>query len=101
MQVLLAREELKRDNGFVNRDANTESSYKPSYYRRRVLRVGLRMVDKDAFRVKGNRHAFPHGRSTVSVFVDITQTWLNNSYNKTEGKKAIHSLFIDSARPLI
>ena len=31
------------------------------------------MLNKDAFRVKENQHAFSHGRSTVSALVNITQ----------------------------
>ena len=53
------------------------------------------MLNKDAFRVKENQYAFSHGRSTVSALVHVTQTWLNDSDNTTEGKKAIHSFFID------
>ena len=56
------------------------------------------MLNEDAFSVKENQHAFSHGRSTVSALVNITQTWLNNSENTTEGKKAIHSLFIDFSK---
>ena len=56
------------------------------------------MLNKDAFRVKENQHAFSHGRSTASALVNITQTWLNDSDNTTEGKKAIHSLFIDFSK---
>ena len=56
------------------------------------------MLNKDAFRVKENQHAFSHGRSTVSALVKITQTWLNHSDNTTEAKKVIHSLFIDFSK---
>ena len=56
------------------------------------------MLNKDAFRVKGNQHAFSQGRSTVSALVNITQTWFNETDNRTEGKKAIHSLFIDFSK---
>ena len=56
------------------------------------------MLNKDAFRVKENQHAFSHGCSTASALVKITQTWLNDSENTTEGKKAIHSLFIDFSK---
>ena len=56
------------------------------------------MLNKDAFRVKENQHAFSHGRSTISALVNITQTWLNDSDNTTQGKKAIHSLFIDFSK---
>ena len=55
-------------------------------------------LNKDAFRVKENQHAFSHGRSTVSALVNNTQTWLNDSDNTTEGEKAIHSLFIDFSK---
>ena len=48
------------------------------------------MLSKDAFRVKQNQHAFC--RSTVSALVNITQTWLNDSDNTTEGKKAIQQV---------
>ena len=56
------------------------------------------MLNKDAFRVKGNQHAFSQGRSTVSALVNITQTWFNETDNRPEGKKAIHSLFIDFSK---
>jgi len=56
------------------------------------------ILNKDAFRVKENQHAFSHGRSTVSALVNITRTWLNDSDNTTERKKAIHSLFIDFSK---
>ena len=57
----------------------------------RVLEKVQMMLDKDAFRVKENQHAFFYGRSTVSALVNITQRWLNDSDNKTDGEKAIHS----------
>ena len=37
-------------------------------------------------------------RPTVSALVNITQTWLNDSNNTTEGEKAIHFLFIDFSK---
>ena len=56
------------------------------------------MLNKDAFGVKENQHAFSHGRLTVSALVNITQIWLNDSDNTTEGEKAIHFLFIDFSK---
>ena len=61
------------------------------------------MLNKDASRVKESQHAFSHGRSTVSALVNITQIWLNDSDNTTEGKNLRPSIpyLLTSARPLI
>ena len=64
----------------------------------KVLEKVQIMLNKDAFRVKGNQHAFSQGRSTVSALVNITQTWFNDTDNRPEGKMAIHSLFIDFSK---
>ena len=64
----------------------------------KVLEKVQIMLNKDAFRVKGNQHAFSQGRSTVSAPVNITQKWFNETDNRPEGKKAIHSLFIDFSK---
>ena len=64
----------------------------------KVLEKVQIMSNKNAFRVKGNQYAFSQGRSTVSALVNITQTWLNEKGNRPEGKKAIHSLFIDFSK---
>ena len=55
----------------------------------KVLEKVQIMLYKDAFRVKGNQHAFSQGRSTISALVNITQTWFNETDKRPEGKKAI------------
>ena len=69
----------------------------------KVLEKVQIMVNKDAFRVKENEHAFSHGRtrSTVSALVNITQTWFDDSDNITGEKKPFHSLFIDFNKALV
>ena len=66
----------------------------------KVLEKVQIMLNKDAFRVKENQHAFSHGRSTVSALVNITHgltiPTLFRQHNR--GNKAIHSLFIDSSK---
>ena len=53
-------------------------------------------LHKDTLRIKENQGS--EGRSTVSALINITQTWFNDTDNRPEGKKAIHSLFIDSVQ---
>ena len=53
----------------------------------KVLEKVQIMLYKDAFRVKGNQHAFSQGRSAISALVNITQTWFNETDKRPEKKK--------------
>ena len=67
----------------------------------KVLEKVQIMLNKDAFRVKENQHAFSHGRtrSTVSALVNITQTWFDDSDNITGEKKPSIPYSLILARP--
>lgn len=58
------------------------------------------LLNKDAFKVKNNPHAFSTDLSTVSALINITQTWFNNTNNIPEGRKneSVHCLFIDFSK---
>lgn len=64
----------------------------------KVLEKVQVFLNKDAFKVKENQHAFSNNRSTVSALINVTQTWFNNTDNTPEGRKAIHCLFIDFSK---
>ena len=52
------------------------------------------MLNKDAFRVKENQHAFSHGGSIVSALVNITQTYMVKRLWQHNRRKKGHPFLI-------